>query len=59
MRINISYVDTPLDIRERYQYFTQANMQKFRKVGHKKSFYSLEDGVTDYVNNYLTKNKFL
>lgn len=57
--VNISYVDTPLDIRERYQYFTQANMQKLRKVGYKKDFYSLEDGVSDYVNNYLMENKFL
>jgi len=50
---NIQYVDMPLDIRDKYQYFTEANMQKLKKAGYSKEFYSLEKGVDDYVRNYL------
>jgi ADP-L-glycero-D-manno-heptose 6-epimerase len=53
---NISFVDTPEDIRDTYQYFTQANMDKLRSVGYDKSFTSLECGVEDYVKNYLMKD---
>ncbi|HNW67341.1 MAG TPA: ADP-glyceromanno-heptose 6-epimerase [Bacteroidales bacterium] len=49
----IEFIDIPQDIRDKYQYYTQADIQKLRKVGYKKSFYSLENGVTDYVSNYL------
>ncbi|MDR1725888.1 MAG: ADP-glyceromanno-heptose 6-epimerase [Bacteroidales bacterium] len=53
---NIEFIDIPLDIRDKYQYFTEAKMDKLRiKAGYKKSFYSLEDGVNDYVINYLSK----
>ncbi|MCG8477180.1 MAG: ADP-glyceromanno-heptose 6-epimerase [Cytophagales bacterium] len=54
---NISFVDTPVDIRDKYQYFTEAKMNKLRKAGYSEPFTSLEDGVTDYVQNYLMKNK--
>ncbi len=50
---NIEYVDMPLDIRDKYQYFTEANMKKLIDAGYRKSFYSLEDGIDDYVRNYL------
>ena len=50
---NIQYVDMPLDIRDKYQYFTEANMQKLKDAGYTKEFYSLEKGVDDYVRNYL------
>ncbi len=50
---NIQYVDMPLDIRDKYQYFTEANMQKLKDAGYDKPFYSLEKGVDDYVRNYL------
>ena len=53
LKPNIQYVDMPLDIRDKYQYFTEANMQKLIDAGYKKSFYSLEDGINDYVRNYL------
>ena len=43
----------PLDIRDKYQYFTEANMQKLIDAGYTKDFYSLEEGVGDYVRNYL------
>ena len=54
---NISFIDTPKDIRDTYQYFTQANMAKLKKTGYSKTFYSLEEGVQDYVRNYLKENK--
>ncbi len=53
---NISFIDTPLDIRDKYQYFTEANMQKLRNIGYNQPFYSLEDGVMDYVQGDLMKN---
>ena len=52
----ISYIDTPEDIRDKYQYFTQAKMQKLINVGYKKPFTTLEDGVEDYVKSYLVKS---
>lgn len=52
---NISFINTPEDIRGKYQYFTQAKMQKLINVGYKKPFTTLEDGVEDYVKSYLMK----
>jgi ADP-L-glycero-D-manno-heptose 6-epimerase len=46
---NITFIDTPIDIRDKYQYFTQANMAKLRSIGYSKPFTSLEDGVQSYV----------
>ena len=58
--INISFIDTPEDIREQYQYYTQAKMKKLHEIGgYNAQFYSLEEGISDYVNNYLIPNKFL
>jgi ADP-L-glycero-D-manno-heptose 6-epimerase len=50
---NISFVDTPEDIRDKYQYFTEANMKKLLDQGYGVPFYSLEEGVEDYVQNFL------
>lgn len=50
---NISFIDTPEDIRDTYQYFTEANMSKLREAGYSKAFYSLEEGIEDYVKGYL------
>lgn len=50
---NIVFIDMPIDIRDKYQYFTEADMQKLRNAGYDKPFYSLEAGVDDYVRNYL------
>jgi len=50
---NISFIDTPVDIRDTYQYFTEAQMDKLKRIGYKKKFYTLEEGVEDYVKNYL------
>lgn len=53
----IEYIDTPIDIRDKYQYYTQAEMTKLYKAGYDKEFTSLEDAVEDYVTNYLDKQK--
>lgn len=55
---NISFIDTPEDIRDKYQYFTEADMHKLRSVGYDKPFMSLEEGVKDYVRNYLLPGKY-
>jgi ADP-L-glycero-D-manno-heptose 6-epimerase len=55
---NITFVDTPIDIRDKYQYFTEANMQKLRNIGYDKPFHTLEQGVEDYVRNYLRKEAY-
>lgn len=50
---NISFVDTPADIRDTYQYFTEADMHKLREAGYHEPFYGLEAGIEDYVQRYL------
>lgn len=50
----IRYIDMPEDIRETYQYYTQADMQKLRSAGYLQKMYALEEGVDDYVRNYLS-----
>ncbi len=55
----IDFVDTPADIRDKYQYFTEADMAKLKNAGYNKEFYSLEEGVNDYVRNYLIPKKYL
>jgi ADP-L-glycero-D-manno-heptose 6-epimerase len=54
----ISFIDTPEDIRDKYQYFTEANMTKLKSIGFEQEFTSLEKGVEDYVKNYLTEGKY-
>jgi ADP-L-glycero-D-manno-heptose 6-epimerase len=54
---NIIYIDTPIDIRDKYQYFTEANMAKLKGIGYTQHFTSIEDGVSDYVKNYLVAHK--
>ncbi len=53
----ISFIDTPVDIRDTYQYFTEADMGKLKQAGYNKPFYSLEAGIKDYVQGYLAENK--
>lgn len=55
---NIEFIDTPIDIRDKYQYFTQANMTKLISIGYANPFTSLEAGLEDYVRNYLSKNSY-
>jgi len=54
----IEFIDTPADIRDKYQYFTQANMNKLIAAGYDTPFTSLENGVDDYVRNYLSVGKY-
>jgi ADP-L-glycero-D-manno-heptose 6-epimerase len=58
MQPNIEFVDTPEDIRDKYQYFTEANMKKLLAAGYNKRFTSLEKGVDDYIRNYLVPEKY-
>jgi ADP-L-glycero-D-manno-heptose 6-epimerase len=55
----IDFIDTPADIRDKYQYFTQANMSKLRSIGYNLPFHTLEEGVQDYVQNYLTPGNYM
>ncbi len=55
----IEFIDMPLDLRETYQYFTEANMQKLRNAGYTNHFYTLEEGVDDYVRFYLRTLKYM
>ncbi len=55
---HISFVDTPVDIRDKYQYFTEADMRKLQGIGYTTPFTALEDGVRDYVSNYLSGKRY-
>ena len=55
---NIRYIDMPEDIRDKYQYFTEADMQKLKDAGYNEPFYSLEEGVADYVKNFLAGSNY-
>lgn len=54
----IEYIDMPLDIRNTYQYFTEAKMEKLIHAGYSDSFFDLESGIKDYVQNYLMLKQF-
>ncbi|MBD0333008.1 MAG: ADP-glyceromanno-heptose 6-epimerase [Chitinophagaceae bacterium] len=54
----IEYVEMPEDIRDTYQYFTEAKMEKLRIAGYRNEFTSLEDGIRDYVDNYLLSRQY-
>ncbi len=59
MNKNIEYIDMPLKLKNQYQYYTEADMKKFTKTAYKKKILTLEDGVADYVQNYLLPNRYL
>jgi len=59
MEPNIEYIGMPDTLRDKYQYFTQATMDKLRAAGYTKETTSLEDAVTDYIQNYLIKEAYL
>lgn len=52
----IDFIDIPADIRDKYQYYTEADIQKLRHANYNSPFHSLEDGVKDYVSNYLSND---
>jgi ADP-L-glycero-D-manno-heptose 6-epimerase len=55
---HIEFIDTPADIRDKYQYYTEANMSKLRSIGYTQPFTTLEEGVKDYVQNYLHTTRY-
>jgi ADP-L-glycero-D-manno-heptose 6-epimerase len=55
---NIVFIDTPADIRHKYQYFTEARMEKLRSAGYDNSFYSLEEGIEEYVLEFLRNGRY-
>lgn len=54
----IEYIPTPIDIREKYQYFTEAEMQSSVEAGFYHDYYALEDSVKDYVQNFLIPSRY-
>ncbi len=56
---HIQFIDTPLSIRDNYQYYTKAEITKLHATGYPKKFYKLEEGVADYVKNYLSGREYL
>ncbi len=56
--IHIEFIDTPLDIREKYQYYTEANMSKLRNAGYLADFYSIDKGVKEYIQDYLITERY-
>ncbi len=54
----VEFIDTPEDIRDKYQYFTEAKMDKLKTIGYQKEFTKLEDGIEDYVKSYLISQKY-
>ncbi len=55
----VEFIPTPEDIRDKYQYFTEAKMDKLKAIGYHKPFHNLEEGVEDYVRNYLISETYL
>jgi len=56
--VQIQYIPIPEDIRNTYQYYTQARIEKLRRAGFQDEFYSLENGITDYVQQYLINHQY-
>lgn len=54
----IEFIDTPEDIRDTYQYFTEANMSKLRSIGYTEAFTGLEEGIFDYYRNFLNVGNY-
>ena len=54
----VDFIDTPVDIRDKYQYFTEARMEKLHAAGFDNSFYTLEEGVEEYVVEYLRNGRY-
>jgi ADP-L-glycero-D-manno-heptose 6-epimerase len=55
---NIEFIDTPEDIRDRYQYFTRAEMEKLKLAGYSREFTDIEAGINEYINDYLAGMKY-
>jgi len=58
LQSSIEFIDTPVDIRDKYQYFTEAKMEKLRNIGYDDEFYSLEEGIEEYVQEFLVSGRY-
>ena len=56
---NIEYIEIPESLRDKYQYFTQADITKIRNAGYDREITTLEDAIKDYVQNYLQRGEYL
>ena len=54
----IKYVDMPTEIKKHFQSFTEADIKSLREIGYDERFYTLEEGLNDYINNYLIDTKY-
>ena len=59
LKSNITYIEMPEELRDRYQYFTELNMTKLYSTGFSKTLTPLEDAISDYINNYLSNGYHL
>jgi len=57
--VNIEYIDLPDHLADKYQYFTEADLSKLKSAGYNKEITSLENGINDYVKNYLLSKQYL
>lgn len=57
-QLEIEFIDIPADIRSNYQYFTEARMNKLKSIGYSGKFHTLEEGIEDYVKNYLAIDNY-
>jgi ADP-L-glycero-D-manno-heptose 6-epimerase len=55
---SVEFIDTPFDIRNKYQYFTEADMKKLHSIGYSRPFHTLEEGIGEYVAGYLMEGKY-
>ncbi len=53
----VEFIDTPADIRDKYQYFTEAKMEKLHEAGFSEPFYTLEEGIEEYVQEFLISGR--
>jgi len=58
LQSSIEFIDTPVDIRDKYQYFTEAKMDKLRSIGYDDELYSLEEGIEEYVQEFLVSGRY-
>jgi ADP-L-glycero-D-manno-heptose 6-epimerase len=56
--VNIEFIDMPEELKGKYQYFTQANIQKIKDAGYNANINSVESGVSDYIKNYLLNKQY-
>lgn len=56
--VNIEFIDMPEDIRDKYQYFTEADMTKLKAAGYWEDFLTVKEAVNNYVKDYLLQQKF-